>query len=308
MTDGPETIIIVRRAKRGHGGHHGGAWKVAYADFVTAMMAFFLVMWILGVGTKDQRAAISEYFKNPSAVQGASMTPSKSTLGPGGASNSMIKLGGAMDLPRGPGESTSYNARAKVTAEQIEKAAREQDHQRLQELMKQLNAAIEQSQAMAPFKDQLLLDITSEGLRIQIVDKQNRPMFDTGSGALKPYTVTILHELSGFINEVPNSISISGHTDDTPYVGANGYSNWELSSDRANTARRTLLEGGMKADKISRIVGLAASVPFDKQNPGAPINRRISIVVMTDQAAKAAQSPELAANPAASGGPGAKAI
>lgn len=289
--DGP---IIVRRARRRKHGYHGGAWKVAYADFVTAMMAFFLVMWLIGMGTRQQRAAIAEYFKNPSMTPGtATMAPS-GMLGPGGASDSMIKLGGAMDLPHGPGKDKHGAPMAKSDIDDALKQARQADKARLEELMKQLNAAIQNSQALAPFKDQLLLDITSEGLRIQIVDKLNRPMFDTGSASLKPYTVQILHKLGKSINAVPNKISISGHTDDAPYTREHTYSNWELSADRANAARRALLEGGLAADKISRVVGLAASVPFDKQNPADPINRRISIIVMTHQAEKAARSQEMA--------------
>jgi chemotaxis protein MotB len=285
MSDqGDLTPIIVRRVKRRGHGHHGGAWKVAYADFVTAMMAFFLVMWLIGAGTKQQRAAISEYFKNPSMTQGtATMAPAGQT-GPGGASSSMIKLGGAMDLPHGPGHDKQNAAAARVDPKDIEKEARKQERARLEELMQQLQAAIQSSQALAPFKDQLLLDITPEGLRIQIVDKQNRPMFDLGSAQLRPYTTTILQELSGFINRVPNRISISGHTDDAPYSSDHHYGNWELSADRANAARRALLTGGMTEDKIARVVGLAASVPFDRANPGDPINRRISIIVMNKQA------------------------
>ncbi|AHX12341.1 flagellar motor protein MotB [Dyella jiangningensis] len=276
--------IIVRRIKRKGHGHHGGAWKVAYADFVTAMMAFFLVMWLIGAGTKQQRAAISEYFKNPSMTQGTATMAPAGQAGPGGASNSMIKLGGAMDLSHGPGHDKQGAAAASVDPKEIEKEARKQERARLEELMQQLQAAIQSSQALAPFKDQLLLDITPEGLRIQIVDKQNRPMFDLGSAQLRPYTTKILQELSGFINRVPNRISISGHTDDAPYSTDHHYSNWELSADRANAARRALLTGGLSEDKIARVVGLAASVPFDRANPGDPINRRISIIVMNKQA------------------------
>ncbi|WP_109126670.1 flagellar motor protein MotB [Dyella sp. C11] len=275
--------IVIRRIKRHAHGHHGGAWKVAYADFVTAMMAFFLVMWLIGVGTREQRAAISEYFKNPSMTHGtATMAPS-GTNGPGGASNAMIKLGGAMDLPHGPGHDKA-NAAVAADPKEIEKEARKQERARLEELMQQLQAAIQSSQALEPFKDQLLLDITPEGLRIQIVDKQNRPMFDLGSAQLRPYTTTILQELAGFINRVPNRISLSGHTDDAPYTSDHQYSNWELSADRANAARRALLTGGLTEDKIARVVGLASSVPFDRANPGDPINRRISIIVMNKQA------------------------
>jgi chemotaxis protein MotB len=289
--DAPAPIIIRRVKKKGHG-HHGGAWKVAYADFVTAMMAFFLVMWLIGAGTKQQRAAISEYFKNPSMTQGtATMAPSGQS-GPGGASTSMIKLGGAMDLPHGPGHDKQNAAAASVDPKDIEKEARKQERARLEELMQQLQAAIQSSQALEPFKDQLLLDITPEGLRIQIVDKQNRPMFDMGSAQLRPYTTKILVELASFIDRVPNRISLSGHTDDAPYSSDHQYSNWELSADRANAARRALLSGGLTEDKIARVVGLAASVPFDRANPGDPINRRISIIVMNKQAEATSLSQE----------------
>jgi chemotaxis protein MotB len=292
---GGEQLIIVRRGRRKRHGHHGGAWKVAYADFVTAMMAFFLVMWLIGVGNKQQRAAIAEYFKNPSMTPGTATMAPPGKMGPGGASDSAIQMGGALDMPHGPGKDRRAS-RAAATPAEVEKQAREQERQRLENLMQQLHAAIEKSQALEPFKDQLLLDITPEGLRIQIVDKQNRPMFDTGSAMLKPYTVDILHELATFINEAPNKISISGHTDDAQYVGEAGYSNWELSAERANAARRALLGGGLVAEKVARVVGLSDSVPFDKGNPSAPINRRISIIMMTKQAQDAAMSQEEASS------------
>lgn len=289
-----QPIIIVRKIKRISGGHHGGAWKVAYADFVTAMMAFFLVMWLLGQGTQQQKAAVSEYFNNPSMTPGQATLAPPGQMGPGGASDSAIQLGGGMDISHGPGK----ERRNAGKADEAEKLAKEMEKKRLDQLMQQLHAAIESSQALAPFKDQLLLDITSEGLRIQIVDKQNRPMFDLGSARLKDYTVAILHELATFINTVPNGISISGHTDDAPYSSDHHYGNWELSADRANAARRALIDGGLQDSKIARVVGLAASVPFDKNNPSAAINRRISIVVMTKQAEDAAKSPQVANAPA----------
>ncbi len=294
MSEDTTQPIIIRKARRQKHGHHGGAWKVAYADFVTAMMAFFLVMWLIGVGTREQKAAISEYFKNPSMTPGTATMAPPGKAGPGGASDSMIQMGGAMDLPRGPGADKHGSPVVKKDVKDALKQARQEDKARLEELMKQLNASIQNSQALAPFKDQLLLDITPEGLRIQIVDKLNRPMFDMGSATLKPYTVQILHELGESIDGVPNKISISGHTDDARYTSEHNYSNWELSADRGNAARRALIAGGLELDKISRVVGLAASVPFDKQNPADPINRRISIIVMTSQAENAARSQEMA--------------
>ncbi|MGN6282994.1 flagellar motor protein MotB [Frateuria sp.] len=293
MSEGGGPPIIIKRVKKQAHGHHGGAWKVAYADFVTAMMAFFLVMWILGAGTREQKAAISEYFKNPSMTPGNATVAPPGRMGPGGASDAAVQLGGAMDLSHGPGKDRHNGPSAPVSKEAIEKRAREQERARLQELMQQLHAAIQNSQALAPFKDQLLLDITSEGLRIQIVDKLNRPMFDLGSAQLKDYTRAILAELGTFINRVPNRISITGHTDDAPYADERDYSNWELSTDRANAARRALLAGGMDKGKTARVVGLAASVPLDKTHPDNPINRRISIIVMTKEAEAAALSQDV---------------
>ncbi|MGB3394311.1 MAG: flagellar motor protein MotB [Stenotrophomonas sp.] len=286
-SDAKPTVIVRRVKKVQGGGHHGGSWKVAYADFVTAMMAFFLVMWLLASTTQPERAGISEYFRNPSPLSGSSTTAAPGMAGPGGASTSMIKLGGATDISRGNSNDPFQNQRESIPNPVEE---REREKQRLEALKQELEEAIDKSQALEPFKDQLLLDITPEGLRIQIVDKQNRPMFDVGSAKLMPYTREILRELSRFINQVPNHISISGHTDVTAYSAQIGYSNWELSADRANAARRALLEGGMDEAKVARVVGLASSVLFDKTDPVNPINRRISIVVMTREAEAAALS------------------
>ncbi len=308
MSESKPTVVIRRVKKVKRGGHHGGAWKVAYADFVTAMMAFFLVLWLMAATSKPERAAISEYFRNPSTLSGSSATPAPGMAGPGGASTSMIKLGGATDVSRG-NSSDPFQNRQEVVPNPVQE--REREKQRLEALKQELQEAISQSQALEPFKDQLLLDITPEGLRIQIVDQQNRPMFDLGSARLMPYTQAILQELSRFISQVPNRISLTGHTDTTAYSTRLGYSNWELSADRANAARRTLLEAGMDEAKVARVVGLSSSVLFDKANPQNPINRRISIVVMTSEAEAAAlnetgtlplPAPAAPAAPAASGG------
>jgi chemotaxis protein MotB len=289
-------IVIVKRARKGGAGHHGGAWKVAYADFVTAMMAFFLVMWLVTAVSKEQRAAIFEYFKNPSMEPGRSVKPAPGQMGPGGASTSPIDLGGGLDAPRTtqsakPGIGAPTPARPIPQAERIEldaaaleRAQTELDRKRMEALMQELKEAIGRSQALEPFKDQLLLDITPEGLRIQIVDAQNRPMFDIGSSTLKHYTVDILRELTPYLNSVPNRISLTGHTDATPYSGLTGMTNWDLSADRANAARRALEASGLATDRVSRVVGLSSSVLFDKANPRGAINRRISIVVLTKEA------------------------
>ena len=258
-------------------------------------------MWLVATADPEKRAAIFEYFKNPSMQEGSSPKPTPGQNGPGGASSSAINLGGAMEAPRaGPDVKpmigqvledleaaqrveTPEEARARKAAELREKA-------QLDALHDQLRDAIEKSQALKPFKDQLLLDITPEGLRIQVIDTQNRPMFDLGSTLLKDYTTRILRELGPYLHSVPNRISISGHTDNTPYGDGrpNSYSNWELSADRGNAARRALLSGGLGEDKIVRVVGVSSAILFDKKDPRNPINRRISIIVMTKKAELAA--------------------
>jgi chemotaxis protein MotB len=304
-SDDKRPLIIVKRTKRVVGGHHGGAWKIAYADFVTAMMAFFLVMWLVAAVSKQQRAAIFEYFKNPSMEQGKSVHAAPGMNGPGGASLSPINLGGGLDAPRttsasiipqigtGP-QSAGTQAHSLDTQPQSGTepttthtgqpiAPEAEEHKRLEALRDQLREAVSKSQALKPFKDQLLIDIMPEGLRVQIVDAQNRPMFDVGSAELKSYTITILRALAPYLASVPNRICITGHTDATPYPGARGYTNWELSADRANAARRILVASGYPEDKIGRVIGLAQSEPWDRKQPLNAVNRRISIIVMTHE-------------------------
>jgi chemotaxis protein MotB len=320
--EGERPILIVKRTKKAGHAHHGGAWKVAYADFVTAMMAFFMVMWLIASVSKEQRAAIFDYFKNPSMQQGKSPRASMGQMGPGGASTSVINLRGGLDAPKSatalstglgaPRDSNTTVDRAAPNVDEAQKIAAEADHKKLESLMAQLREAIDHSEALKPFKDQLLLDITPEGLRIQIVDAQNRPMFDLGSARLKDYTYALLHELAPYLNSVPNRVSLSGHTDTTPYVSMAGYTNWDLSADRANAARRALESGGLAPDKVSRVVGLSSSVLFDKDNSRNPINRRISIIVMTkaadESAARVDATPaSAAASPGAATLPGAAA-
>ncbi|MCK5640106.1 MAG: flagellar motor protein MotB [Gammaproteobacteria bacterium] len=272
--DDKKQPIVVKKVNKIHSGHHGGAWKVAYADFVTAMMAFFLLMWLLGSTSQSDREGIQDFFQDPVGIQG-----------PGGASTSMIELGDGIDMSRGEGEDLAVEppepeSQEEKTAEDYEEDL--EDKVRLDALMQKLKEQIESSPTLRNFKKQLLLDITSEGLRIQIVDDKNRPMFSLGSARLKWYTREILHEIAKTIKSVPNYTSIAGHTDATPYSEemAEEYSNWELSADRSNAARRELVVGGMKVNKFGRVVGLASSVLFNKEKPYAPVNRRISIIVL----------------------------
>ena len=270
--------IVIKRIKKVAGGHHGGAWKIAYADFVTAMMAFFLLMWLLGSSTKSQLEGISEYFKTPLkvAMMGGSSI---------GETSSVLK-GGGTDLTRQHGEVKKGEIKDDIKAKKIIKERIERI--KLEGLKKKIEEAIENNPSLKKFSNQLLLDITSDGLRIQIVDEQNRPMFALGKAELQPYTKTILREIGKMLNDVDNKISLSGHTDAKPFPsGDKGYSNWELSADRANASRRELIIGGMDTNKVLQVIGLSSAVLFDKNEPLNPINRRISIVVLNERAEKA---------------------
>ena len=281
--------IIVKKIKKGGHGHHGGAWKVAFADFVTAMMAFFMLMWLMGSTTPQQKAAISEYMNNPIAGGGQGGAGANPVLSGG---DGILDGHGASTFTQAAPSDATTPATAVPAADAAAEIAAQAETARMEEMRKELLAAVDASDSLKPYKDQLLLDLTSEGLRIQIVDKENRAMFAQGSPVLENYMRDLLHEVSKVVTQVPNRISISGHTDQTPYASKNGYSNWELSSDRANAARRELIAGGLNEDKIGRVVGLASSVLFDKENPFGPINRRISIIVMKKAADTAANSGE----------------
>jgi len=280
--------IVIKRIKKVAAGHHGGAWKIAYADFVTAMMAFFLLMWLLGSTAKGDLKGISEYFKTPLKVALSGGTGS-------GDSSSIIK-GGGQDLTRSSGQVKSGELPAekrvinmKAAQQEFLRIEREKELEKLKELKANIEKSIESSVKLKQFKSQILLDITSEGLRIQIVDEKNRPMFRSGSAQLEPYTREILHAIGQTLNDVPNKVSISGHTDAALYGGGNrGYSNWELSADRANASRRELISGGMADEKIVRVVGLSSAVLFSKDEPMSPVNRRISLIVMNKKAEEAA--------------------
>jgi chemotaxis protein MotB len=297
--------IVIKKIVKGSG-HHGGSWKVAYADFVTAMMAFFLLMWLLASANQEQKAAISEYFKNPSAEIGTSLKPSPNAVqGPGGASTSVIDMGGG--APLAGEQSAVSDGVEKVTDEWSENAteqiAEKRFRDRIAEILTELKELAAKNEVLSQYQDQLLFDITTEGLRIQVLDKDNRPMFDVGSAALKPHTHEILREIAKVINEIPSPVSITGYTDGRPLDRA-GYSNWELSTERANAARRALFAGGLQEAKVARVVGLAASQLFNKTDPLDPTNRRVSITVLSPQHASQKQdaSPPVPPSPPARNG------
>jgi chemotaxis protein MotB len=274
--------VIVRRSRRGedHGGHHGGAWKIAYADFVTAMMAFFLLMWLLGSTSKYDKQGIEDYFNTPlSSLLGGNE-------GTAAARPSVVQGGGRdiSDTRPGDGRKSQTETQPAPSAT-VAPTVAPSDAARLEQLKAKLTTLIEQSPALKAFKDQIRISITNEGLRIEIVDSQNRPMFPSGSSKLQPYAVTILTQIGAALNDVDNRISIAGHTDAVPYTaGPEGYSNWELSSERANAARRSLVAGGMHGEKLLQVRGLADVLPLNSNVADEPTNRRISILVLNKAA------------------------
>lgn len=268
MSDESQRPIIVKRIKKGGHGHHGGSWKIAYADFVTAMMAFFLLMWLLSSVSQSSLEGIAEYFKTPlqAALDGGK--------GLAAQPSSVIK-GGGTDLTRQAGQVRKVPADDSQT-----------EKQKLSQLQRQIENSINENTLLKPYGNQLQLEMTPEGLKIEIIDTNNRPMFNSGSTSMLPYTRVLLQALAEKLNQIPNTLSISGHTDATPYNDARtiGYSNWELSADRANAARRELMEDGLYKDKILRVVGMADVLPLNKENVFAPENRRITIVVLNKEA------------------------
>ncbi len=273
--------IIIKRVKKGGHGHHGGAWKIAYADFVTAMMAFFLLMWLLGSTSEGDKKGLADYFA----------TPLKIALlngGSGAGDASHVVKGGGQDLTRSTGQVKrgDIDSKRKTVNLQALKAEQQRaEKARLEELKKKVEQKIAASPKLAALSSQIRLDMTRDGLRIQIVDENQRPMFASGSAVLQPYMRELLREIGAVLGEVPNRLTLEGHTDAAPFVGgALGYSNWELSADRANASRRELMGGGLPADRMLRVQGLADSALLQVKDPTHPMNRRISIIVMNRDA------------------------
>jgi chemotaxis protein MotB len=287
MADNQPPIIIKKVKKGGEHGLHGGAWKLAYADFVTAMMAFFLLLWLLSATTEVQKEGIADYF--------APTFASKSTSGANGVlgGNSVTDDNGSQSsgsvvvalAPSPPAASTDDNSAAqakKPDDDDINKAIAEREEQAFKDAEKELNQAIQNTASLKEFADNLIIDRTPEGMRIQIVDQDRKSMFQIGSAEPLPRTKQILELVAKIILKLPNRISIAGHTDSTPFTGKPDYSNWELSSDRANASRRVLLDAGVPASRIAEVKGMAATEPLFPEDPSLPSNRRISITLLRE--------------------------
>lgn len=301
------TIIVKRRRKvGGHGNHHGGAWKVAYADFVTAMMAFFLLLWLLNVTTSEQRQGIADYF-SPSSV-------SRSTSGSGGVFGGLtITVPGALISPGAPiavsspvqtrpgedrnepqpsdaeddfptaGMSAEETAPETVADEALDAAIAEREARLFAEAEKKLFETIGGIPELADLAESIVIDQTPEGLRIQIMDQADHTMFPLGSARMSSQTRQLLGLVAKAIEPLPNRLSISGHTDSTRYARDDVYGNWELSAERANASRRALIASGIPEDRIATVVGRADREPFIADQPDSPRNRRISIVLLRER-------------------------
>ena len=300
-------IIIIKRIKKvSHGGHHGGAWKVAYADFVTAMMAFFLLLWLLNATTEEQRRGISDYFAPASVsrtTSGGGGVLGGKTMTPDGAqrSNGSVTVitmpatptnideidpregdypgdGGQMDAA----DTQTLKEADPLSQEDQDKLLAKREEERFDEAAEELRQAIQSMPELAKLAESLVIDYTPEGMRIQIVDQDKYSMFPLGSAVMYDYTRRLLFEVSKIISKLPNRIAVTGHTDSTPYSRSSTYTNWELSTDRALASRRALVESGLLEDRIERVIGKADKEHIIPDEPNSPRNRRLSIVLLRE--------------------------
>jgi len=301
--DNHATIVIKKVKKGGHGGHHGGAWKVAYADFVTAMMAFFLLLWLLNATTEEQKMGISNYF-DPTAISRATRSGSGGVLG-----GTSITVPGALKSPSSPPQiSTPQAARPQaeqteavdpdsddpeniesrlgsredeegvMSQEAVEQMLRERDQEQFEQAEAAIKEAIEKTPELGEVGESLQIDATPEGLRIQLIDQEKIALFPNGSAAMYEQTRQLLVKVSEIVSKLPNQIEVTGHTDSKQFAPGSTYTNWDLSSDRANASRRVLVANGVDEKRIDEVVGKADREPL-VTDPADPTNRRISIVL-----------------------------
>ncbi|GIL38641.1 flagellar motor protein MotB [Roseiterribacter gracilis] len=308
-----QPIIIVKRRRKGnHAGHHGGAWKVAYADFVTAMMAFFLLLWLLNVTTSSQKQVIANYF-DPTSVSMATsgsggVLGGQSILEPGAQISNTRPMGTAVPLPGHPltvkEENDVPSEEPNVDKAQFEKfEAAKKEAEKEDRKFKEAEAAIKQAIQSVPdlkeMQQNLIVDQTPEGLRIQIVDAAGKAMFPGGSSEPYDYTRKLLQQVQNVVDKLPNKLSIRGHTDATPFRSAGGYNNWDLSTDRANASRRALEYAGLDPNRVIDVSGRADKDPLFPDRPRAAENRRISIIMLREAPAPGAVAPAAASGAAA---------
>ena len=266
--------IIIRRKKAAKHGHHGGAWKIAFADFMTALMALFLVLWVLSNASKHDKEAIADYFSTPLLVA--------ISKGDRNANSSSAIPGGGADTRTTEGEKARHTPRLS-----------NEERRHLESLKQRLNNAVDRDPQLRELKQQIAIELSPEGLRVQLLDTDKRPMFELGSANVAPYLSKLLKTFAPVLNELPNRIQISGHTDSHPYPGGDaGYNNWDLSADRAKASRQELVAGGLDSDKLLRVSGMADRIRFSGAGPYDAANRRIEIIVLDKHVAQRILSQE----------------
>ncbi len=312
--------IIIKRVKKAVHAHHGGAWKVAYADFVTAMMAFFLLLWLLQATTEEQKLGIADYFAPASVARNSSgsggLLGGRTFTKKGANPNDQTPVGVIIKLPTNPpdwdntgdpvestateetgaggreGEETEETvagnqeegAPDQPNETELEEMLAEREAEQFAEAERALREAIESVPELEGLVNNLVIDQTSEGMRIQIVDEEGKSMFPSGSAQMFEHTRKLIALVVDAVRTLPQRIAVKGHTDAAPYVNDNDYSNWELSTVRANSSRRALIKAGLPSARIASVVGLADTEHLDKDDPFSPRNRRISIVLLRENA------------------------
>lgn len=311
-----DDVIIIEKVVKGEHGHHGGAWKVAYADFVTAMMAFFLLLWLLNATTEDQKQGIADYFapvsvststggaggmlggqtiSAPGALTSRTAVPSVSLkLEPtsGAQAGDAKEEGGANDKAATAEDSMKAAEMAMKEREDRENAIEEAKFDRTE---KEIKETISKTPELKGLEQHLLIDKTPEGMRIQVIDKEGKPMFAGGSAKILKRTEKLVRAIGNAIATLDNKIRISEHTDSVPFKSKNGYSNWELSSERAQASRRVLASTGLFPDRISSVAGRASLDPLLPDDPKTSLNRRISILLLRQKITEKAEAAKKAA-------------
>lgn len=273
-----ENPIIIKRVRRRPSAQHGGSWKIAFADFALAMMAFFLVLWLIESTTDLEKRVIAGYFSDPRSLANLGDGGTPYVLDLGGQPISIINEG--FNLSMLQDDQDRYDP-AEFGDEELMELARARQVEVFENIKAQVEALINGNQEFEWFADSVTIEVTEDGLSIRIVDQQNRPIFDLGSSQMRAYALEILWAIADVLVQVPNMINIYGHTDSLPYGSNNGqYTNWELSADRANAARRALVEGGLPYQQFAQIIGMGSSMPLDTENTASPANRRIVIMVL----------------------------
>ncbi|MBT6328601.1 MAG: flagellar motor protein MotB [Kordiimonadaceae bacterium] len=285
MSDEQPRPIIIKRIKKVSGGAHGGAWKVAYADFVTAMMAFFLMLWLLNSTSKEQKEGLSEYFSptvaSTESSSGAGDILSGISINEDGTQASAVTTPMPEEVVIQK-EEVEVDGAAAAEEDSFETAMANREQEAFEDMASELSISIQESAELSQMSDQVLIDVTEDGMRIQLVDQDNRSMFRNETSDLYEYAERMIRHIAGNVGKMPNRIAIAGHTDSTPFRAGVNYSNWELSADRANTARRVLSSEGVSADRFAEITGKAATEPLLPGRPDRPENRRITILVIRE--------------------------